>query len=115
MDTKDFFDMNIIQNLKDLSNGDDSFLKEIVDIYLNQAPGLINDIRTNAFTNNSDSLSKSAHTLKGASLNVGAFKFADICNKIEIAGKENNLQNIDNLISEMDSCYNLVKELIVKL
>jgi HPt (histidine-containing phosphotransfer) domain-containing protein len=112
MDITEYFDLKIIDNLKELGGGDDSFLKEVMNLYLEQAPGLLNDIRKYAAASNAEEMSKSAHCLKGASLNIGANKFAEVCKKIEMAGKENNLAGIDALIKEMDECYNYTKELI---
>ena len=112
MEINEYFDFNIINNLKELGGGDDSFLNEIMTLYLEQAPGLLNEIRESAISGLADKMSKAAHTLKGASLNIGANKFAEICKKIELAGKENNMEGIENLIKEMDECYNTTKELI---
>jgi HPt (histidine-containing phosphotransfer) domain-containing protein len=101
--TEDLFDLNIIKNLKDLGgDNDNTFLKEVFELYMDQTPGLINDIKNSFTEKNPLKLSQSAHALKGASLNLGAKKFADICKQIEIKGKENNLDGVDVLIREME-------------
>ena len=107
----EFFDLNIIQNLKDLGGDSDiTFLKEVFDLYIEQAPGLINDIKKSYTDKNPVKLSQSAHALKGASLNIGAKKFADICKQLEMKGKENNLENVDELIKELDENFAITSE-----
>ena len=112
MEMEQYFDMNVINSLKNIGGGDNSFLLEIFELYMKQAPDLLQEIKVNASNNDADKMSKTAHTLKGASLNIGASKFAEICSKIEIAGKENNMINISGLIKDMEYNFSKVKEII---
>ena len=112
----EILDMNIIQNLKDLGGeNDSSFLKEVIDLYLDQAPGLLNDIKTAARDKNSLKMSQSAHALKGASLNIGAKKFSEVCKELEFKGKENNLEDVDKLLKELDKSYIITSDELRKL
>ena len=66
---EDLIDFDIVQGLKELGGDDgDDFLKEILDLYAEQYPILLNQIK--GFLKNSDynNLSKSAHALKGCLL-----------------------------------------------
>ena len=108
---EELIDDAIIENLKELGEGDGgSFLKEIINLYLEQAPGLMTEVRQYASGGEAEKMGKSAHTLKGSSLNVGAKLFSDVCRKIEMAGKDNNLEGIDDMIGEMDEIYRLTEE-----
>ena len=70
---EELIDDTVIENLKELGEGDGgSFLKEIITLYMEQAPGLMADIKKFASEKEAENMGKSAHTLKGASLNVGA-------------------------------------------
>ncbi|OEU73581.1 MAG: hypothetical protein BA864_05355 [Desulfuromonadales bacterium C00003093] len=46
-----------------------SFFKEVVDIFVNDYPRMLNDIREAIKTKDADSLKRNAHTLKGMSRN----------------------------------------------
>lgn len=105
-DVNDLLDFNIVQNLKELGGEEDSgFLKEVIELYIEQAPGLINSIKDSCSNRNSLKLSQSAHALKGASLNIGAKKFADICKQLEFKGKENDFTDVDNILKDFDEYY----------
>lgn len=99
-------DMNIIQNLKELG-GDDDFFKEILDLYCDQYPELYNSIRESYFNKNFDSLSKYAHALKGASLNIGAKELAELCKSVEINSKNGFYDGLDEVIRKIDFVKNI--------
>jgi HPt (histidine-containing phosphotransfer) domain-containing protein len=101
-------DMNVIQSLKEL--GEEDFFNEILDLYCNQFPELYRNIQESFSNSNYDSLSKYAHALKGASLNIGAKELADICKKVELNSKNGFYDGLDILIQKID----LVKTITVK-
>ena len=106
----DILDYSIIQGLRELSDEDEDFFKEVVELYIEQAPILINDIKTYAYSADADNMGRAAHTLKGASLNVGAKKFADIGKTIELDGKNNILSNVNENLKELDELYLITKQ-----
>lgn len=106
--SEELINLDVVNGLKELGgDGDDSFFKEIIDLYEEQAQGLIDEIKSHAETGNADELGKTAHTLKGASLNIGAKLFADVCKNIELAGKNNNISDIDSEIKKLNDLNQL--------
>jgi HPt (histidine-containing phosphotransfer) domain-containing protein len=115
--TKDtLIDLSIVQNLIDLG-GDDGkdFLKEIIDLYIQQYPELFNSIKNGADSKDTVLMYQSAHALKGASLNVGAKEMAVICKNIELKGKEGDLSGIPELIYTLETIYPLTINELNKL
>ena len=109
-------DFTIIQNLIDLG-GDDGkdFLKEIVDLYVQQYPELYCGIKNGAETNQPVEMYQSAHALKGASLNIGAKEIASICKQIELKGKANDMNQIPELIISLENIYPVTIDELKKL
>lgn len=109
----ELFNFDIINSLKEMDEpGEPSFYAELITIYLEQSPRLIEDIRTNYNLKNSEQMGRAAHTLKGSSLNVGLRKFAEICKDLELKGKNNDFDNVDNILENLDIYYLItVKEL----
>jgi len=101
-------DLNVIQNLKELG-GDDGgdFFKEIITLFSDQYPQLLQNITTHAQNKDFDNLSKSAHALKGACLNIGAKELSEICKKIEINSKTHIYDEIDELLNQIDTVHQL--------
>ncbi len=108
IEKEELLDFNIIQGLKDLGSEDDkSFLKEVVGLYLEQAPGLMENIKKYFNENNALKMSQEAHSMKGASLNIGAKKMSEVCKSIELKGKANDLDGLPELIKELDEVYEI--------
>lgn len=112
----DLIDFSVIQNLIDLG-GDDGkdFLKEIINLYIEQYPELFNSMKSNAENNNSVEMYQSAHALKGASLNIGAKEIASLCKQIEFKGKANDMTQINDLIKSLEEVYPLTISELNKL
>lgn len=105
---EDLIDFDIVKGLKELGGDDgDDFLKEILDLYSEQYPLLLKQIKD--FLKNSDyiNLSKSAHALKGASLNIGAKGLASLCKTIEINAKTGIQEGYTDLISNLETIHSL--------
>ncbi len=105
IDSNDLLDFQIINGLKELGDKDNSFFNEIIDLYVAQYPDLIEKIKNYYTARDLENLSKSAHALKGASLNIGAKKLADACKIIEINSYEGVTEGYDALINEIESLY----------
>ena len=111
--TEELVDIDVINGLKELGEGDDSsFFEEIVNLYEDQAQELIDAISRLYSTGEYLEMGKTAHTLKGASLNVGAKLFAEMCKKIEMAGKNSDLNGVEDNINELSKINQItIKEL----
>src|SRR5690606_31497914 len=101
--SEELINLDVVNGLKELSgDGDDSFFKEIIGLYEEPAQELIDEIKFHAEEGNAEELGITAHTLKGASLNIGARLFADVCKNIELAGKNNEINGIDSEIKKLN-------------
>lgn len=97
-------DLNIIQGLKELSD-DDSFFLEIIDLYKEQYPQILSNIKTSFKSNDLDGLSKASHALKGASLNIGAKELAAVCKTLELNSKNGINEGLGDLIDQVEDLY----------
>ena len=103
---EDLIDDNIINNLLELGDdGDNAFLKEILNLYNEQYPELFENIKQSFESNESLKLSQAAHALKGASLNIGAKAVAEVCKEMEMKGKAGDLTGISVLIEKLTELY----------
>lgn len=105
---EDLLDLNIIQSLIELGGDDgDEFFKEIIDLYKEQYPILLQQIKNYLSNEDYVNLSKSAHALKGASLNIGAKEIASICKIIEINSKTDIKEGYNDLIANLEIVHTL--------
>lgn len=94
-------DYNAIEELRRMDEQDTSFLPEIINLFLDEMPGLKDAINTAFEQDDMVKLAKASHSLKGASLNLGARALAFICEEIERTAKVNSKTGLDSLIKDL--------------
>ena len=84
-------DPKAIASLRDLNPGDDSFLRDLIQIYLADSPQRIAEMEEGLSRKDSRKLTIAAHSLKGSSANFGANTLRALSEKIEHLGKQDAL------------------------
>jgi HPt (histidine-containing phosphotransfer) domain-containing protein len=69
--------------LLDMTGGDQAFVDELVDTYLEEGERLVAAIAAAAAAGATDDLVRPAHSLKSSSLNVGALRLGELCRSLE--------------------------------
>lgn len=87
--------------VNDRFSGDEEFITEIVEVYLQDFTVQMSNLEKALHNNDSESLRKIGHALKGASQNIGAAVLADNANQIEEAGVSNQLENVPQLLIKL--------------
>jgi HPt (histidine-containing phosphotransfer) domain-containing protein len=95
-----------IEMLRDLKKSEsDGILGELVDIFRNQTPGLIDEIVSALEVRDALTLERAAHTLKGSSLNLGARGMADICQRVEYAAQVGDFGSANGTVTALQHCF----------
>lgn len=103
---KQLIDWNVVNGLIDLGEDEGkSFLKEVIDLYMTQYPDLLEGMRKSYQQTQAKEMTLNAHSLKGASLNIGASLLAKLCKEIEMKGKNNDFSGVEELIKEVENVY----------
>ena len=77
-------DKNVLDGIRALEGeGNRGLLERIINLYLSDAPRLVEGILSAAEKGDTESLLRAAHTLKSSSANVGATGLSDLCRKVE--------------------------------
>jgi two-component system sensor histidine kinase/response regulator len=98
---------DVLEGLKELSRGEnDPFFTDLLRTFLSHAPRRIASIGQALRDQDSERVCTEAHTLKGSSGNLGAFRLQALCLEIESCGRRNTLEHasepLASLISEME-------------
>ncbi len=101
-------DPDILQGLRELGEGDQDFLGELIDIYLEDSARLMARIEEAIRQGNADQVREAAHTLKGSSGNLGAVAFSKVCLEMEMAGRAGDLTKAAQLFPAFLSDYQRV-------
>jgi histidine phosphotransfer protein HptB len=105
-----------IETLRSL-NPDDStaFLKELIDIYLQDTPERMAEITTGLAAQDAATVMRAAHSIKGSSSNFGATALADLAHLIEIQGKTGNLTETGGTLVTLHREYDRVAAALTAL
>lgn len=99
-------DLEAIENLRALGDeGDDSFLREILSIYLEDVPQRLADLRTARSADDRPLYVRSAHTIKGSSANVGALEVRAVAEKTEHRSKIEPIATVAEMIPELEAAF----------
>jgi histidine phosphotransfer protein HptB len=109
-------DQESIDNLRALgAEGDDSFLKEIVGIFLEDTPLRLRELRESFAAGDQPTFTRTAHSIKGSASNLGAVRLRALAEKLEHASKGGNLAGLDAEIPAMEAEFNSAKAELEKL
>ncbi len=99
-------DLEAIENLRSLGDeGDDTFLREIIGLYLEDVPQRIADLKSARAGDDRSLYVRSAHTVKGSSANVGAVEVRLIAERLEHRAKVEPLTELDSVLAELDAAF----------
>ena len=110
---KSIFDYHMMQ--RRMMN-DEELLREIIQIYLDDTPAKLEQIKNCLDINDLPAVAREAHSLKGASLNVEAKAVAELAQKLQNTAEALNLlstqQILQEIEQEMQTYHKVVTELL---
>lgn len=107
----DVLDQARLAELRELGDGDDTLLAELVEVFLRDTPERIGALHE-AFAQHDDhALRMISHALKGSSRNIGAKRLADACQTLELTAKSHMIDNAGGLIDMIEQEYRKVSVL----
>ncbi len=98
-----------IEQLKELLGSDFALLVSAFDqdnrVHLNSLEGLIS-------SGDHQQVSREAHSIKGASSNLGALELADLCQQLESSAKQGDLSRASDLLEKIKVEFEIVIEVL---
>ncbi|MCB0722046.1 MAG: response regulator [Ignavibacteriae bacterium] len=99
-------DLNLISGLNTESNNGNDFSK-VVDLYINVAPEILNELSNSYLEQDVDKFRKSANNLKRISFKVGAKRLAELCMKLEHIDSGVDFDELGKIVERMKDIYNI--------
>jgi CheY-like chemotaxis protein len=85
-------------------------LQEVIDIYLDSAPQLLQRIQEAVRTEQPEELREAAHSLKSTSAALGAFDLSEMAKKMEVMGRFGNTASASNMLADIEAEYQRVRK-----
>ncbi len=95
------------EELKQMSGAD--FINELIDAFLDDAPNMIQNMKTAIDTKDVESFRRNAHSLKSNAYTFGATELGALARELELMGKENNL-DVGNRLEVLQEAFRKVVE-----
>jgi PAS domain S-box-containing protein len=90
-------------------------LLDLIELFMNEAGKDMEKLRQALDAGSAKEIRMLAHSIKGSSLNIGAKAFAQACANLEIACRENNLEQGPALMQIVEVNYKQVQEELKKI
>ena len=108
-------DPSQIELLRSLDDGDGAVLGEIIDEYLTQAAQGRGELARVVDQGDAHALERAAHSLRGASANVGASALATVCAEMEMQGRLEQFDGTAELVERFDAEFARVRTALNEL
>ena len=105
-----YIDETVLEEFKKFMGDEgESLVKELIELYLTNAPQLINLIKNDISSGDIESLKTHIHSLKGNSGQLGVSGIAELCRQIEDVINEGKFVEIDPLFEKLEKTYQQVE------
>lgn len=108
-------DDDVLEALWELGDDGPDFALELIDLFLADAGGRIEDMVTASAAGDLQGVGNVAHALKSASANVGALPFAHACKRIEHEARARSSEAVRLLVDLSVGMYSEVRAALLDL
>jgi HPt (histidine-containing phosphotransfer) domain-containing protein len=99
-------------DLLDRLGDDEDFCKEIIELFIEDTPHQISELKKAIENNDASMVHQKAHSLKGSSAQVSALSMQEIAFQMEQAGEAGNVDRAATLMSEFEEEFEKFTRLI---
>lgn len=92
----------MLDNMRSLQGGE-AILARVVDLYLNETPIQLADLRAAVESSDTEKFARIAHKLKSANANIGAEFMAELCSALEAIGRNNISEGAEDLLIQIEN------------
>ncbi len=105
--SEEAIDRGVLQGLKALGGGDNDFVHEMIELFLEQSPRNLEVMRAALDVGDLPAVSKAAHNMKSSSAYLGARRLSELCGQVETKAhaREANFvaRGVEALTAEFDA------------
>jgi len=106
----EILDSSALDRLREMVGGDEAFLIELIQTFLEDAPQDLTRMRQALESQDAALLRRAAHSLKSNSAEFGASALHQMCKQMEKMGKQGIFDGAAERVSEIESEYERVKK-----
>jgi len=89
----------------DRIDGDVDLLKEVIEIFLEDTPGLLANLYSGIKRDDTKAVERAAHTLKGATANISAKRLQQLSHHVQRMLKKNGAAQLESFIGDFEENF----------
>ena len=106
----DAVDISLLTSLEGATlEGEPGLVVELIDLYFDDVPQKLKAIGEAITLGDLDSLRSAAHSLKGSSGSLGAYKMADLCDELEASANDQTPHGLNTILIRVEHEYERVR------
>jgi signal transduction histidine kinase/DNA-binding response OmpR family regulator/PAS domain-containing protein len=109
----DVLDLKALHTLLDTVGGEFEVLAELIDSFLEDAPGLLAELAGFAATGDAAGIRRIAHSLKSNGADLGATEFSRLCRELEALARDGELADAAERVAHVQTEYERVAAALV--
>jgi CheY-like chemotaxis protein len=99
-------DRSALDELRELeASGNPDLVRRLIDLYLHDAPQLIEKLKKGVEAGDAKAIGEAAHTLKSTSANLGARELATVCAALQDAGRSELCEQARSIFKRVEPLY----------
>lgn len=102
-------DQAALAQLLDVIGGKTSDLAELIESFLDESPGLMEQLREGIRASKTDLVRRASHTLKSSARDFGALDLSMVCATLEHDSNSGRLTNAAGLVAEIETRYAIAR------
>jgi len=106
---EDHLDIGALQDLKEIMEGE---FETLVNTFISDSRNKVQELGEILQSQDTDALRKVAHSLKGSSSNVCAFRLSEFARQLEMMGKEEKLNGAEQILAELTEEFSQVSDIL---
>jgi HPt (histidine-containing phosphotransfer) domain-containing protein len=107
-------DQMILNTLLESVGGDETFLAELMETYLQDAPAQLASMEQALSSGNAEEFRRAAHSLKANSASFGAVELSQVCRQLEELGKSGRLESAAEQVARAEIEFEKVKQALLE-
>lgn len=104
-------DTSVLREFREMIGEDaDDLFHELIDTYLDDAPGVLRNLRKGVEQADATSIAHEAHTLKSNCSQIGALSLATLCEELEAMGRSGNIHEAASHLIQAEHEFQRVRD-----
>ncbi len=106
-------DPEAMTRLLDITGGDQGFVDELIDTFIEDATTQIDALRAAASASDAEAIVRPAHSLKSNAANVGATELGDLARGLEADGRTGAVPDVDARVASVEKEFAAVRDALL--